>query len=261
MSGTDRVLNTINGFMVSLILVSTSAAFHTVKSNQSGSVKSVAVSEPAKRPAFVKALVIDDRISVLRREASLQSEALRRLRMGHLVFVIQGNDRGTFCRVAVSRRTRGWIHRSALAVPGRAGEDQRLMRLIETAHDGLDRISLCRILIEHFNRSPLAPRALLLMGEEAERAAESLSQRARKRIPESTSAASNASLRDYFLSDPGLDRYSRLHIVFEFNEATTDYVYDGRAYRELVKRYPNGQEAAIARRHLSATRDKTPGRN
>jgi len=246
------------------MLVSPSAAFRIVKSNQSGSLKSAAISEAAKRPTFSKALVIDDRISVLRREASLQSEALRRLRLGHVVFVTHGNsDRAAlpFCRVAVSRRTRGWIHRSALAMPGRVGEDQRLMRVIDTTHDGLDRIQLCRILIEYFGRSPHVPRALLLMGEEAERAAESLSQRARKRIPESIGAASNAQVRDYFLNDPGLDRYSRLHIVFEFNEATSDYVYDGQAYRELVRRYPTAQEAAIARRHLSSTREKTPGRN
>ncbi|HSB09916.1 MAG TPA: hypothetical protein VLM38_10560 [Blastocatellia bacterium] len=253
----------ISPFVALLILVPTSVGGRLITRHQAVSGKNVvAASEPARRPAYLKAFVIDDRISVLRREPTSQSEALRRLRLGHVVFVIQGNNASAdsrFCRIAVSRRTRGWIHRSALAVERRAGEDKRLMRLIEATHDGVDRITLCRILIERFGRSPLVPRAFLVMGEEADRAAESLSQRARRRNPESTAVSPNVPWRDYYLNDPGLDRYSRLHIVFDFDEARSEYVYDGKAYREILKRYPNGQEAVVARRHLNDAREKTPG--
>jgi len=161
-----------------------------------------------------------------------------------------------FCRVAVTRRTRGWIHESALAVQGRAGEDQRIMMLIENASDGLDRIVLCRILIERFSKSGLVPRALLLIGEEAERAAEKLSQRARKRLAEVGGEKANADLSDYYLNDSGLDRYSKLHIVFNFNQSMAEYVYDGRAYRDVVKRFPDGEEARLARRRLELVSQK-----
>jgi hypothetical protein len=71
----------------------------------------------------------------------------------------------TFCRVAVTRRTRGWIHASALAVQGRAGEEQRILTRIEDSSDGVERITLCQIIIERFGKS-LVPRAMLALGEE-----------------------------------------------------------------------------------------------
>ena len=122
----------------------------------------------------------------------------------------------------------------------------------EGASDGVDRITLCRLLAERFVDSRLVPRAMLLLAEEAERVAETLSQRARRRL----AGVSEADLRDYYLSDSGLDRYSKLGVVFDFNESTGEFVYDGGAYRELVKRFPRGEEAALARQRLEFTRRK-----
>lgn len=214
----------------------------------------------AKRAAYWKAFVIDDRLSALRREPGLQSEVIRRLRPGHTVFIITTTkpraDQPRFCRIAVTRRTRGWIHEAALAVQGRAGEDQRIMKLIESTGDGPDRILLCRILIERFSQSRLVSKALLTMGDEAGRAGQALNQRARKRVAEVVGDNANASSRDYFMNDVGLDRYSKLHIVFDFNESTSEYVYDGRAYRELLRRFPDGEEAKLARQRLELARQK-----
>lgn len=219
----------------------------------------------AGRGAYLKAFVIDDRLSALRREPGLQSQVVRRLRLGHTVFIVSASNpkagQPRFCRVAVTRRTRGWIHPSALAVQGRAGEDQRIMRLIETAGDGLDRIGLCRILIERFSQSQLVPRALLLMGEEAERAAETLSQRARKRLAEVRREHANARLSDYYLNDAGLDRYSKLRVVFDFNEFIAEYVYDGRAYRDIIRRFPDREEASLARQRLALVSQKMARRH
>ena len=128
------------------------------------------------------------------------------------------------------------------------------MNQIEGSIDGVDRITLCRILIDRFGQSRFVPRAMLLLGEEAERVAETLSQRTRKRLAEVRAA--DASLRDYYLSDAGLDRYSRLGIVFDFNESTSDFVYDGKAYREIVRRFPNREEAKLARQRLDLTNRK-----
>jgi hypothetical protein len=161
-----------------------------------------------------------------------------------------------FYRIAVTRRTRGWIHEAALAIQGHPGEDQRILELIE-ASQGIDKITLCRLLSQNFARSRLVARGTLLLGEEAERIAENLSQRIRRRLGEVSSAF--AAVRDYYLSDAGLDRYSKLGVAFDFNESTGEFVYDGKAYREVIKRFPASQEASVARGRLYANAKKISG--
>ena len=207
---------------------------------------------PEGRPRFVKAFVVDERLSALRREAALKSEVRQRLRLGRQLYILETrgarNDEPGFFRVAVTRRTRGWIHQSAVGIPGRKGEDERVIALIAGARDGVDRIALCKLFIERFPSSRLTPRALLMMGEEADRAAPSLGGRAHRRL-EGTSGERLKS-RDLYLNDPGLDRYSRLKISFDFDEASGRYAYDGRAFREILKRYPLSSEASQARTRL-----------
>jgi hypothetical protein len=213
----------------------------------------------AKRLILSKAFVVDDRLSTLRREPGLQSEVIHRLRLGRPVYIVgsaKHRAEPRYYRVAVTRRTRGWILESALAMQGKSGEDQRIMKLIEGTKDGLDRISLCRLLIERFGQSHLVPRALLLMGEEADRAAQILTQRARKRLADASEENWNASSRDYFLNDVGLDRYSKLHVVFDFNEFTSEYVYDGKAYGDIVRHFPNREEAGTARQRIEVGKQK-----
>src|SRR6185295_18655330 len=127
--------NPIAGFAVILLLVSQPLAQSSARSNPRKPDQTKAESQTTKRVSFVKAVVIDDRFSALRRGPSLQSEVIHRLRLGHTVYVIRpGNDetnRSAFCRIAASRRTRGWIYRTAIAVQGRGGEDQRIMKLID----------------------------------------------------------------------------------------------------------------------------------
>jgi hypothetical protein len=206
-----------------------------------------------KPASFTRAFVVDDRLSPLRREPNPQSEIIQRLRLGRPVLITRWSRRlgqPRYCRVAVTRRTRGWIHESALAIHSRAAEDQRIMKLIEAATESLDRIALCRLLIERFGHSKLVPRALLLTGEEAERSAKELSRRAKRRLSTTNVDNANAGARDYYLNDAGLDRYSKLRVVFDFNESEVEYVYDGQAYRDVVRRFPNGEEAKLARHRL-----------
>lgn len=246
-----------------LVLWSPAAGQEESKPNRSNIAETAGTQPLAKRLSFSKAFVIDDRLSALRREPGLQSEVIHRLRLGRSVYIIASakpKAEPRFCRVAVTRRTRGWILESALATQGKAGEDRRIMKLIEGMKDGLDRISLCRLLLDRFGQSRLVPRALLLMGEEADRAAQALTQRARKRLADTSQESLNASARDYFLNDVGLDRYSKLHIVFDFNEATSEYVYDGRAYGELVRRFPKNEEAETARQRIDVVKRKMSNR-
>jgi hypothetical protein len=239
-----------------LIVIVVASDSNTYAQPANGQASRAAASGPSNPPAgsvrYLKAFVIDDRLSALRRGPSVQSEVIRRLRLGHPVFIINTErgkgDQARFRRVAVTRRTRGWIHASALALQNRAGEDQRIMRLIEDGNDSVDRITLCRMLMDNFGRSRFVPRAMLMLGEEAERVAETLSQRTRRRLAEVRGV--DASLRDYYLSDAGLDRYSRLGIVFDFNETSVQFIYDGRAYREIIRRFPKAEEARLARQRL-----------
>lgn len=250
---------TRTGTLITLLVCASNSVAQQVPQRTSRADPSRSPQAKAAGPRYLKAFVINDRLSALRRGPSIQSEVIRRLRLAHPVYIVSiskakpGQPR--FCRVAVTRRTRGWIHASALAVQSRAGEDQRIMTLIEETSDGVDKITLCRIIIERFARSRLVPRALLLLGEEGERAATTLSQRTRRRLAEVP--ATDASLRDYYLSDAGLDRYSRLGIVFDFNESTGEFVYDGKAYREIVRRFPGGEEARRARQRLELAIRKT----
>ncbi len=208
---------------------------------------------------LVKAFVIDDRLSALRREPNLQSMVIRRVRIAQPVYIVSGLNKGEpkFYRVAVTRRTRGWMLASAIAVPNRQGEDKRILERIENNSDPTDRITLCRIIIDGFGRSRLAPRAMLLLAEEAERVAKTLSQRTRRRLEEVRPG--EASLRDFYLSDAMLDRFSRLGVFFEFNESAGEFVYNGKAYRDIVKRFPGAEEAGIARTRLAhASRMRSP---
>ncbi len=246
--------------MLLLFVFTSHAAVHENPKPAASSGSGTARIQPsAKRLTFSKAFVVDDRLSTLRHEPGLQSEVIHRLRLGRPVYIIgsaKPKAGPRFCRVAVTRRTRGWILESALAMQGKTGEDQRIMKLIEGAKDGLDRISLCRLLTERFGQSQLVPRSLLLMGEEADRAAQMLTQRARKRLADASDENWNASSRDYFLNDAGLDRYSKLHIVFDFNESTSEYVYDGRAYGDIVRRFPNHEEAGLAQQRIELVKQK-----
>lgn len=249
----------IHSVAMAVLVVCWSQAAGQNKPNAAAPRSSAAANTMAKRTTYLKAFVADDRLSTLRREPDPRSEVIHRLRLGRAVYII-GGARATplerYYRIAVTRRTRGWILGAALALPGRVGEDQRLMKLIEVTRDAIDRISLCRLIIDRFSQSPLVPRALLLMGEEADRAAQTLTQRARKRLADASEEDWNATAREYFLNDVGLDRYSKLHVVFDFNESTSEYVYDGRAYGDLIRRFPDRNEAGRARAHIQLVKQK-----
>jgi hypothetical protein len=244
--------------LIPLLFCASISSAQQVGQRAAGTRATASAQSPAGHARYLRAFVINDRLSALRREPSVQAEVIRRLRLGRTVFIVSTSKHNVsqrgFCRIAVTRRTRGWIHESALAVQGRSGEDQRIIKLIEGGTEGADRITLCRIIIDSFGQSRLLPRAFLLLGEEAERIAETLSQRTRRRLADLRGA--DASLRDYYLSDAGLDRYSRLGIVFDFNESTGEFIYDGKAYREIIKRFPNGEEAKLARRRLDPSSRK-----
>jgi hypothetical protein len=195
------------------------------------------------------AIVVDERLAALRAAPQFNSRLVRRLGRGRMVAIRSAKtntDGITFFLGNVTSRTHGWIQREAVASPTRAGDDQRLLRLIESSQ-GFDRISRARLFLDHFTHSPLRPEVLLLLGDTAEELAAQLSTDAARRLKNHPGEAPDFS---YYLNYTGLDRYNRQRVGFIFDRSTKHFHYDGAAWRELIRRYPKTLQAAEAKKHL-----------
>jgi len=198
------------------------------------------------------AVVVDERLAALRSAPDLRAKLVERLGRGHLVSIRgqKATPEGLkFYKVAISRKIYGWLQSNAVVVPWRVGDDRRLVTLIENS-DEFDRIVRAKTFLDVFPRSPLVPKVLALYASEADDIAEKLSQTAQRRFTRNELPADGAPEFSYYLNYSGLDRYNREGITFEFDRATKKFSYDGVAWRELIKRYPNSPEAADARKHL-----------
>lgn len=200
------------------------------------------------------AVVIDERLSALRTTPELIGVLLRRMGRGALV-AVRGEKRSrdgiVFYRVNVTSRTSGWIQREALASPTRAGDDARLVRLIQSSAD-FDRVARARIFLDNFNSSELRPAVLLLFCQAAEDIANRLSRDASRRLDQAEMEAGGAPLFSYFLNFNELDRYNHQGITFVFDARDKRFRYDGEGWQELVHRYPRSPEAVEARKRLAA---------
>jgi hypothetical protein len=214
-----------------------------------------AVAQPRRAPeGGQRAVIVDERLAALRDAPDLSANLLQRVSRGRMV-AIRGFRRApdgvTFYRVAVTRRTVGWMQSEAVVTLGRSRDDERLLRLIQNSED-FDRVVRARIFLDVFQRSHLRPTVLLLYGEAAEKAALRLSREAVRRLDEKEMAAGGAPVFSYFLNYNGLDRYRRQGITFVFDRTAKRFHYDGASWREIVRRYPRSPEAEEARKRLDA---------
>jgi hypothetical protein len=200
------------------------------------------------------AVVIDERLSVLRASPAISGKLLRRIGRGRFVTILGQRRSGegiVFYRVAVTRRTRGWMQRDALVSPRQPGDDERLMRLIRGSAD-FDLIARARIFLDTFSHSRFRPAVLLLFGEASEEAAVRLSRDASRRLNSEEMSAGGAPTFSYFLNYSALDRYSRQGVRFVFDRGEKRFHYDGAAWREILRRYPRSDEALEVRKRLAA---------
>ena len=225
-------------------------------------IKSVLVSLLLASPAFAQkkrvppggnlAIVADERLAALRTAPNPSARLIRRLSRGRLVS-IRGSSRSRdgllFFRVAINRRTSGWLQSEALVSAARRGDDQRLAHLV-TGADEFDRVARARVFLDTFPRSPLRAGILLLLGDAAEEAAARLSREAERRFERREIPTDGAPEFSYFLNYSGLDRYNRQGVTFIFNRTSKQFHYDGAAWREIVQRYPNSLEAEEAKKRL-----------
>jgi hypothetical protein len=205
----------------------------------------------AKQPKATPAIVVDERLSILRFEPSLSSIILQRLSQGREIKIIGAKqaDGVIFYRVIVPPQTRAWIQSEAVASTVRKGDDTRVFNLIKVS-EGFDRLERARIFLEVFATSPYRAAVLLMFGDEAARAAEKLSRDTISRLDKKEMEASGAPLHSFYMSFNLLDRYRRQGVTFSFDMEKKKYVYDGAAWREILKSYPNSPEAEEAKKRL-----------
>ncbi len=200
------------------------------------------------------AVVVDERLAALRDAPDFSANLLQRMSRGRTVSVLgarKGSDGVVFYRVAVTRRTSGWVQGEALVRASGGGDDARLLRLVEGSA-GFDRVERACLFLETFPRSPLRPAVLLLLGEAAQEEAATLTRSAVRRLDAREMEAGGASVHTYFLNYNGLDRFTRQGVRFRFDPAAKRFLYDGAAWREILRRHPRSPEATKARQLLES---------
>lgn len=204
-----------------------------------------------------KAIVVDERLAVLRIRPSLYASPIQRMRRGREVLVNESKqaDGVTFYRVGVPPNNTGWVQADAIVGTFRSGDDVRLARLVQASED-FDRIERAAVFLDMYPKSQFRPAILLLFGDLMEEVAIKLSRRATRSLDRSEMAASGAPLHSFYLNYSYLDRYRKLGVVFLFNVRTKQYHYDGATWQELVKKYSNSDEAVEARKRLIDLEEK-----
>lgn len=204
-----------------------------------------------------KAIVVDERLAVLRSAPSLFAKPIQRMRRGREVTIFEAreSDGVTFYRVKATLNTQGWVQKEAVAGKFRRGDDERLARLVQ-ASSGFDQIERAQIFLENFADSPFRPSILLLFGDLMEEIALKMSADAAKRLSRREMAASGAPLHSFYLNFSSLDRYQRLGIGFVFNKNTRLFHYDGKTWREIIQKSPASDEAKEAQKRLDALKEK-----
>ena len=249
----------MNRFLFSLcFLVILISAFNVEAQNRRRPLrfkKPVAVQTP--RNSSNTAVVIDERLAVLRVEPSFYARSLQRMRRGRIVTIsgLKEADGVTFYRDNAVPNGSGWVQAEAVAGKFRRGDDARLAKLVQSS-EGFEQIDRAQIFLETFNDSPLRPAILLLMGDLMEETALKLSNQATKQLDRREMAASGAPLHSFYLNYVALDRYKRLGIVFLFNSNAKLFHYDGANWREIIKKSPKSNEAVEAQKRLDSLKEK-----
>lgn len=208
-------------------------------------------------PNSNKAIVVDESLAVLRNAPSLFARPIQRMRTGRAVTIAETReaDGVTFYRIVAVPNIQGWVQKEAVAGKSRRGDDERLARLVQ-ASEGFEQIERAGLFLENFTDSPFRPSILLLFGDLLEESALKMSSDAAKRLSRREMAASGAPLHSFYLNFSSLDRYQRLGIAFKFNSNTRLFHYDGAAWREIIQKFPNSNEAKEAQKRLNSLKEK-----
>ncbi len=212
---------------------------------------------PSPRENLNTAIVIDERLAVLRAEPSLFARPLQRMRRGRAVSIsgTREADGVTFYRVVAVPNNSGWVQAEAVAGKFRRGDDERLAKLVQ-ASEGFEQIERAGIFLETYLNSALRPAILLLLGDLLEDAALKISNEATKKLDRREMAASGAPLHSFYLNYTSLDRFRKINVDFVFNPTAKLLHYNGANWREIVSKFPKSSEAAEAQKRLDALKEK-----
>ncbi len=203
------------------------------------------------------AIVIDENLSVLRKEPSLFSESVHRMSRGRRVQIsgVQEADGVKFLKVTVPPANFGWVQAEAVIGKFRPGDESRLAALVQ-GYKGFDQIELAKYFFDLYPDSKLKPSLLLLYGDLLEEIAITLSRSANSQLTRQEMAAGGAPVHSYFLNFNMLDRYRKLGVIFQVNTHTRLYHYNGASWNEIVAKFPTSAEAAEARKRLESLKQK-----
>jgi hypothetical protein len=220
-------------------------------------VKKPVAENQIQRENVNTAIVVDERLAVLRASPSLYAMPVQRMRRGRTISISGARDADgvTFYRVNLSAEGVGWVQAEAVVGKFRRGDDERLARLVQSS-EGFDQIERATIFLENFPKSPLRPAMLLLFGDLVEGNAAMISRDAARRLSRREMAATGAPVHSFYLNYTSLDRYRRLGIGFVFNSNTKLLHYDGAAWKEILTKFPKSPEAVEAQKRLDSLKEK-----
>ena len=203
------------------------------------------------------AVVIDETLSVLRKNPSLFSESVHRMSRGRKVQIlgVTEADGVKFYRVTAPPTNFGWVQADAVFGKFRLADEERLARFVQ-AESGFDQIESAVQFFELYPNSKFRPSILLLFGDLVEEISAKLSLDATKKLKRLEMAASAAPLHSYYLNYVSLDRYRKLGIVFLFNSAFKKFHYDGASWKEIITKFPASPEATEAQKRLDSLKIK-----
>lgn len=203
------------------------------------------------------AIVIDERLSVLRKSPSLYSDPVTRLESGTEITVFEENETEgvIFYKVSDATTQTGWLQADAIAGKFRKNDDQRVARLI-LGSEGFVQLQRASIFLSVFDDSPNRPWILLLHGDLAEQQAGDVSQKVTQDLNLTEMAASQAPLHSFYLNHALLDRYRKLGMRFLFNANTRTLHYNGDSWFEITRKFPESEESIEARRRISSLTEK-----
>jgi hypothetical protein len=245
--------------LITLLLVT--VAFYGSASAQHrrpvAGVKPRAFVAPRSSEIGQTAVVIDETLSVLRKNPSLFSESVQRMHRGRKVQIlgVAEADGVKFYRVTAPPNNFGWVQADAVFGKFRPADEERLARLVQ-ALDGFDQIEAAMQFFDMYPKSQFRPPVLLLFGDVLEEVAAKLSRDASRRLKHAEMAASAAPLHSYYLNFVSLDRYRKLGIVFLFDSAGKQFHYDGASWKEIVAKFPSSTEATEAKNRLDGLKMK-----
>jgi hypothetical protein len=220
-------------------------------------VKKPVAQNQNQRENVNSAIVVDERLAVLRVSPSLYATPIQRMRRGRAISIsgAKDSDGVTFYRVNLSAERVGWMQAEAVVGKARRGDDARLARLVHSS-EGFDQIERATIFLENFPKSALRPAMLLLFGDLVEENAAVISREAARRLNRREMTATGAPLHSFYLNYTSLDRYRRLGIGFVFNSNTKILHYDGATWKEILTKFPKSSEAVEAQKRLDSLKEK-----